>query len=110
MYMEMEVRKAIIPAWKCHENEEKIDNDRILRNDYRIKITQPISMILVSFCSEDGVLDLVKLKYAIFSNIKVLNKNWAFHFFWDTRCKKQPFKQCWLYENSIFASLCTVGS
>ena len=54
--MYMEVRKAIIPAWKCHENEEKIDNDRILRNDYRIKITQPISMILVSFCSEDSVL------------------------------------------------------
>ena len=44
----MEVRKAIIPAWlKCHKNEEKIDNDHILRNYYRIKTTQPISIILV---------------------------------------------------------------
>ena len=31
----------------CDKNEEKIDNDHILRNYYRIKTTQPISIILV---------------------------------------------------------------
>ena len=52
------------PCLKCHENEEKID--RVMRNDHRIKTTQPISwilvsilpnhMILVSFFSENNVL------------------------------------------------------
>ena len=49
----MEVRKAIIPDWK---HEEKIDNDDDLRNDRRIKTTQPISIILVSFFSVNNVL------------------------------------------------------
>ena len=38
-------QKSHYPCLKCHENEEKIDNDRVLRNDYRIKTTQPFSMI-----------------------------------------------------------------
>ena len=58
-------QKNIIPD---HENEAKIDNDYVLRNDHRIKTTLPISMILVSFFSEDN---LIKSKYARFSNIKV---------------------------------------
>ena len=49
-------QKSHYPSLKCHENEEKIDNDHVLRNDHRIKITQPISWILVSFFSEDNVL------------------------------------------------------
>ena len=43
----MEVKRHY-PWLKCHENEEKYDNDYVLRNDHRIKTTQPISMILVS--------------------------------------------------------------
>ena len=62
----MEVRKAIVPAGclKCHENEEEIDNVHVLRNDHRIKTTQPISMIFVLFFSEDKVLsDEIKTFY-----------------------------------------------
>ena len=64
-------QKSHYPCLKCHENEEKIENDYVLRNDHRIKTTQPISMILVSFFSEDNVLsDGNKICY-IFSNMKV---------------------------------------
>ena len=62
-------QKNHYPWLKCHKHEEKIDNDYVLRNDHRIKSTQPISIILVSFFSEDNYL--VKSKYAIFFNIKV---------------------------------------
>ena len=72
--------KNINPWLKCHENEQKIDNDRVLRNDHRIKnYTQPISMILVSFFSEDNVLsDELKIYY-IFEYQS--NENRAFRFF-----------------------------
>ena len=65
--------KSHYPLLKCHKNEEKIENDHVLRNDHRIKTTQPISMILVSFFSGDNVLfDDVKKKYLLlFLNIKV---------------------------------------
>ena len=57
-------QKNHYPWLNCHENEEKIDNDYVLRNDYRIKTTQPISMILVSFFSKDNVLyDEIKICY-----------------------------------------------
>ena len=60
----MEVKKSHYPWLKCHKNEEKIDNDYVLRNDHRIKNTQPISMILVSFFSEDNILsDEIKICY-----------------------------------------------
>ena len=61
----MEVRKAVTnPRLKSYENEKKIDNDYVLRNDHRIKTTQPISMILVSFFAEDNVLsDEIKICY-----------------------------------------------
>ena len=62
-------QKTHNPWLKCHENEEKIENDYVLRNDNRIKTTQPISMILVSFFSADNALS--DKKKAIFSNIKV---------------------------------------
>ena len=65
----MEVRKSHYPGLKSHE---KIDNDYVLRNDHRIKTTQPISMILVSFFSEDNVLSDEIKTFAIFSNIKVM--------------------------------------
>ena len=52
-------------------------------NDHRSKTTQPISIILVSFFSEDNVLsDEIKIGYILKYQSK---KNWAFHFFWDTR-------------------------
>ena len=59
----MKVRKPL-SLTECHENEEKIDNDYVLRNDHRIKTTQPISMTLISFFSEDNVLsDEIKICY-----------------------------------------------
>ena len=68
------------PWLKCHENEEKMDNDYVLRNDHRIKTTQPLSMIFVSFFSEDNVLsDEINICY-IFEYQS--NENWAFRFFW----------------------------
>ena len=74
--------KSHYPWLKCHENEEKIDNDYVLRNDHRIKTTQPIAIILVPFFSEDNVLsDEIKISY-IFEYQS--NKNQAFLFFWDT--------------------------
>ena len=58
-------------SWlKCHENEEKIENNYVLRNDHGIKTTQQISMNLVSFFSEDNVSS-DEIKNAI-SNIKVM--------------------------------------
>ena len=78
-------QKSHNPWLKCHENEEKIDNDNVFRNDHIIKTTQPISMILVSFFLEDNVLsDEIKILY-IFAFQS--NKNRAFCFFWDTRCR-----------------------
>ena len=75
----MEVRKTIIPDWKCHKNDEEIDNDYVLRNDHSINITQPVSMILVSFFSEDNVLsDEINVCY-IFKYQS--NENLAFCFF-----------------------------
>ena len=69
---------------KCHENENKIDNDYVLRYDHRIKTTRPISMILLSFFSEYKVLsDEINICY-IFDCQS--NENRAFcSFFWDTR-------------------------
>ena len=49
-------QKSQYPWLKCHANEEKVDHDNVLRNSRRIKTTQPISMILVSFFLEDNVL------------------------------------------------------
>ena len=49
-------QKSHYPWLKCHKNEEKIYNDYILRNDHRIKTTQPIWMISVSFFSGDNIL------------------------------------------------------
>ena len=58
---------------KCHKKEEKIDSDYVLRNNHRIKPTQSISMILVSFFSEDNVL----------FDENQSNKNLAFRFWGD---------------------------
>ena len=74
----MDIRKATIPAWKCHENEAKVDNDYILRNDHRIKTAQPISMILVSFVSEDNVLSNEIKTYYIVEYQSNENRAFAF--------------------------------
>ena len=93
-------QKSHYPWLKCHENEEKIDNGYVLRNDHRIKTTctQPISMILVSFCSEDNVLsDEIKICY-IFEYQS--NENQAFRFIWDTWYKNQLLLLLLLYLSS----------
>ena len=73
-----ESQKSHYPCLKRHENEEKNDIDHALRNDHRIKTTQPISLILVSFFSEDNVLaDKIKICY-IFEYQS--NENRAFRF------------------------------
>ena len=67
-------------------------NNDVFRNDNRIKTTQPISMILVSFFSEDNVLsDEIKLCY-IFEFQS--NEYRAFRFFGDTW-------YCYLVHDSI---------
>ena len=55
----------------------------VLRNDSRIHVHVPISMILVSFFSEDNVLsDEIKICYTFEYQS---NENRAFHIFWDTQ-------------------------
>ena len=68
------------PWLKSHENEENIDNDYVFEKlDHRIKTTQPISMILVSFFSEDNVLfDEIKICYILEYQS---NENRVFRFF-----------------------------
>ena len=58
-------QKNHYPWLKCHENEEKIDNDHVLINaTIESNSTHQISMILVSFFSEDKVLtDEIKICY-----------------------------------------------
>ena len=56
-------QKSQNPWLKCHENEEKIENDYVLRNYNKIKTTQLISMFLVSFFSEDNALSDEKKLY-----------------------------------------------
>ena len=56
-------QKNHYPRLKCHENEKKMDNDYVLRNDH-IESKLLNSMILVSFFSEDNVLsDEIKICY-----------------------------------------------
>ena len=74
------------------------------RNDHRIKTTQPISMILVSFFSEDNVLsDEIKICYILEYQS---NENQAFRFYWDTRYIEflEFYKLCELFclKSSIF--------
>ena len=77
----MEVRKAITHEWKVTKMKRKL-RDYNLRNYHRIKTTQPIAMILVSFFSEDNVLsDEIKICFFKYKS----NENQAFLLFWDTR-------------------------
>ena len=60
-------QKSHYPWLRYHENEENLDNDSVLRNNHRIKTTQPISVILVFF-SEDNVLsDEIKICYTFYT-------------------------------------------
>ena len=77
-------QKSHYPWLKCHENEEKIDNDYVLRNDHRIKTTQPISMILVSFFYRRQCF-IWWNQNMLYFRISRLSR--ALRFFWDTRYK-----------------------
>ena len=68
------------PSLKCHENEEKIDNDLVLRIAHRIKNTQPIlnQTWYLSFLEDNVLSDKIKIWY-IFEYQS--NENWAFRFF-----------------------------
>ena len=70
------------------KNQVKFENDCVLRNGHRIKITQPNSKILVSFSSVEDTL---------FSDVKKLDtfssqgtENPPFRFFWNTRYSAFP--------------------
>ena len=77
-------QKSHYPYLKRHTNEDKSDIDYVLRNDHRIKTTQPLSIILVSFFSEDNVLSgEIKICYNLW-NIRVTEIQ-ACRFFGDTR-------------------------
>ena len=68
-----------------HKNQAKFENDCtcISRSGYRIKITRPNLMVLVSFSSaEDALFNDVK-KYNTFSSQGT--ENLSFRFFWDTQ-------------------------
>ena len=74
--------KSHYPCLKCHENEEKIENDHVWELTITIKTTQPISMILVPFFSEDNVLsDEMQFFFPEYQS----NENRAFRFLGDTR-------------------------
>ena len=80
------------PWLKCHENEEKIENDFVLRHDHGIKTTQPISIILVSFfsCRRQCFIWWKKKKSYTFEYQS--NENRAFRFWRDTRCNSIKHK------------------
>ena len=67
------------------KNQAKFENDCVSRNGLRIKITQPNSMILVSFSSaEDALLfNIDFFKYYTFGSQGT--ENLLFRFFGDTR-------------------------
>ena len=69
----MEVRKAIIPDWKVTRMKRKL----------KIKTTQPISMILVLFFSENNVLS-DEIKKHLYFRISKQRKS-TVPIFWDTR-------------------------
>ena len=76
------------------QNQAKFENGSVSRNGHKIKITQPNSMILVSFYSaEDALFNDVK-QYDTFSSQSTENQ--PFRFFLDTRytllCKNGPYK------------------
>ena len=66
----------------------------LLRNGHRIKTTQPISMVLVSFFSEYNVLsDEIKKKGDIFEYQS--NENRAFRFFGTPGIEDLKYKYSW---------------
>ena len=66
----MEVRKAIIPKLKRHENEEKIDKYYVLRMTIESKLLKQFQWSWYhSF--QNTMFYLMKSKYGIFLNIKV---------------------------------------
>ena len=65
------------------KNPAKFENDCILRNGNRIKITQPYLMILVSFSSAEDALSNDVNKHNTFSSQDTENP--PFRFFLDTR-------------------------
>ena len=64
------------------KNQAKFENDCILRSGHRFTITQPNSMILVSFSSAEDALSNDVKKYDIFSSQGT--ENLLFRFLGDT--------------------------
>ena len=64
------------------KNEAKFENDCISRNEHRIKLTQPNSIILVSFSSAEDALTNDVNKYDTVSSQGT--ENLPFHFLEDT--------------------------
>ena len=64
-------QKSHDPWLKCHKNEEKINNDYVLRNDHRIKSILNQFQWCWYYSLQKTMFYLMKSKYAIFSNIKV---------------------------------------
>ena len=65
------------------KNQAKFENDCVTRNGHRIKITQPNSMIFISFSSAEDVLTTDVKEYDTVSSQG--GKICKFRFFWDTR-------------------------
>ena len=80
------------------KNQAKFENDCVLTNGHRIKITQSNLMILVSFSSAEDVWFNDVNRY----NSSQGTENPPFHFFWDTRYMKILFL---LYANIYIQSL-----
>ena len=66
----MEVRKSHYPWLKCHDNEEKIDNDYFWGMTIESKLPNQFQWSWHHFCQKT-MLYLMKSTNAIFSNIKV---------------------------------------
>ena len=75
-------QKSHYPCLKHLEKEERSDIDHVLRNYHRIKTTQPISLILVSFFSEDNVLSDEIIYFQIIMKVTKIERSDLFR---DTR-------------------------
>ena len=106
----MEVRKVIIPDWNVTRTKRKLTMTMFWEMTIESKTTQPITMILISFFSEDNVLsDEIKICYIFEYPSK---ENWAFQVFWDTRykennqCGRSRFWGRWIGQNILKMYCC----
>ena len=93
-----ETVKAVNGRMKClsrynstffgRKTQAKFENDCISRNGHRIKITQPDSMILVSFSSAEDVLSTDVNSMTLFARKWKIRRS----AFWDTRYRIDVIK------------------